>query len=219
MLKPRMKAIADLVPQGSVLADIGTDHGLIPIYLIKNNICKFAIASDINIKPLEFCIKNIKNKNLVHKIEARISDGLKDISPHECDVICIAGMGGNQIINILDIKFDKHILILQPMTSSGKLRKFLYENEFKIIKEEIVLDNNILYIIIMARKGLDKVNIYDYYISEKTLECSLAREYIENILLTTNISLVSATKSDKTADKILYLKNKIKKLELALESL
>lgn len=219
MLKPRMQAIANLVPAGSILADIGTDHGLIPIYLVKNNICKFVIASDINIKPLNSCIKNIQTENLGDKITTRISDGLKEISPNECDVISIAGMGGNQIINILNVKFDNHILILQPMTSPALVRKFLYENKFNIIKEDIVCDNDILYIIIMAKKGKDKINIYDYYISEKTLECALAREYIEDMILRTNTPLKSAEKSEKSKDKILYLKNKIKKLELALENL
>lgn len=223
MLKPRMQAIADLVPQGSTFADIGTDHGLIPIYLVKNNICKSAIASDINIKPLDFCIKNIQNENLGDKIKTCISDGLEKIAPDECDVICIAGMGGHQIINIIDTKFDGHLFLLQAMTSQALVRRFLYENKFKIIKEEIVLDNDILYIIIVAKKGEDKVNIYDYYVSEKTLDCILARKYIENMLLNANTSLVSAGKTkkttEKTKEKILYLKNKIKKLELALENL
>lgn len=219
MLKPRMQAIADLVPRGSILADIGTDHGLIPIYLIKEDICKSVIACDINIKPLNVCIKNIRAENLQDKITTRISDGLEKISPDECDVISIAGMGGHQIINILDIKFNNHILILQPMTSPALVRRFLYENDFNIIKEEIVYDNDILYIIIMAKKGRDKINRYDYYISDKTLENGLAGEYTGDMLLRANISLESAEKSEKITDKILYLRNKVEKLKLALENL
>lgn len=134
-------AVAELVKSGSAIADIGTDHGYIPVYLYKTGVIKSAVAADINEGPLSSCRALIEQENLGDVIKTRLSNGLQAVSSDEYDTIIIAGMGGELIADILSKKDvrDKHI-ILNPMTHPEIARKYLYDNGFVIDKDIIVED-------------------------------------------------------------------------------
>ena len=100
-LSKRLQAVADLVTEGASVADIGTDHGYIPIYLIEHHIAEKVIALDINRGPLERARMHIVGHGLKEKIETRLSDGLEKVLPGEVDTMIAAGMGGGLVIKIL----------------------------------------------------------------------------------------------------------------------
>lgn len=141
-LSKRLSATAALVKSGAVVADVGTDHGYIPVYLVKNGISPRAIALDINEGPLNSCKELVKAECLEDRVITRLSNGLDSVDKSECDTIIIAGMGGELISDILSRHSwirDKHI-ILQPMTHPELARKFLYDNGFEIQNDIIVCD-------------------------------------------------------------------------------
>lgn len=157
ILKPygRLSLCAQMVREGSRLADIGTDHGYLPIALCLNGKTPSALACDINPLPLQSARENIAKYSLSDKIEARLSDGLEKISPGEVDDIVIAGMGGELIRDILAAATwvkdaDKH-LVLQPMTRHEDLVKWLYECGFCIEQQAAALDEGKYYTVISAR--------------------------------------------------------------------
>ncbi len=153
----RLKKIAELTSGTTVLADVGCDHGYIPIYCIQKGFCKYAIAMDINPGPLDRCTKNIVKYKLEDCIEARLSDGIEKLKEGEADTIVIAGMGGLLIRDILSNSL-KNIktgtdFILQPMLAPFELKEYLYENAFLIENEYVVQEDNKFYNIIKAKKA------------------------------------------------------------------
>lgn len=154
MLDFRLRTVASFVRQGSRLADIGTDHALLPCALVKEGVCPSAIASDVRVGPTEAANRSVSSSELEEKIEVRLGDGLSTIAPHEVDDIVIAGMGGETISAILQAaewtKDVRYRLILQPMTHAEKLRRYLYENGFVIEEERIADDGRRCYTVICA---------------------------------------------------------------------
>ena len=117
-LSKRLKAVASLVKKGSSVADVGTDHGYIPVYLIENNVVSSAIAMDINEKPLASCQALVKSKGLENEIQTRLSNGLENLKHGECDTVIIAGMGAELIVDILshcDFKNELHIFMITDL--------------------------------------------------------------------------------------------------------
>lgn len=155
ILKGRLKLIADKVPKCNVAADIGTDHAYIPIYLIQQEVCKKAIASDVKIGPIEAANNNINLYKLKDKIETRLGCGLDTIAQDEADAIIIAGMGGTLITELLEANLQKATktlaLVLQPMNDLQVVRKWLYDKGFDIYDEEIVAEGQKKYFIITAK--------------------------------------------------------------------
>lgn len=157
-LTPRLQAIAELIPPGSVIADIGTDHAYLPIYLLLEQISQRAVAIDINQAPLAQAQETVAAFNCHQKIDLRLGNGLEILQDDdEVDTIVIAGLGGRTIASILEAGSDKirHLqrLILQPMNETGYLRLFLAQNGLAIVHEELVLEGKRLYEIILARPG------------------------------------------------------------------
>lgn len=154
-LSKRLQTIADFVKKNSVVADIGTDHAHIPIYLIENNIIDKAYACDINKGPLEKAKENIANFGVSKNIVLRLSNGLDKMSNKEVDTIIIAGMGGELIIDILNrgkVLFDKkNTFILSPHTKVDEVRDYLIRNGFKIIKEDMCIDEGKFYTVMEVR--------------------------------------------------------------------
>ncbi len=185
-LSNRLQKIADFVPENSIVGDIGCDHGYIPIYLIENNISKKVIAVDISENSLEKTIEFVKTNNYEKDIDIRLGDGLDKILPFEIDTVVIGGMGGLLIRDILDKDRKKtntitHF-ILQPNIAVNELRKYLYENNFEIIDEALVKEENKFYEIIYAKKGKAYIEKEIYYeIGQKLIENqdSLLNEFIE----------------------------------------
>ncbi len=167
-LSKRLKAAADLVSKNCRLADIGCDHGYVPVYLVKNAHISHALACDINIGPLSSCRKLVEQEELSDFIECRLSDGLQNIIADEADDILIAGMGGELIADILskcDFVKDKH-LVLNPMTHPEIARKWLFDNGFEIDNDLVVQDGAHHYSVFDAvYSGAKKeYNAEDYYL-------------------------------------------------------
>lgn len=155
-LSPRLQAIARLVPPGSRLADIGTDHGYLPVSLLLSGQVSAAIAADLRREPLEHARCTAKQYGVEKAVSFRLCDGLGGISPEETDVIVVAGLGGDVITGILHAApWTRHgkALLLQPMSKAEILRGWLAENGYRVNTECLAADRGILYPVLMAEGG------------------------------------------------------------------
>lgn len=146
------------MPAGSRIADIGSDHGYLALNLLESRIANFAIITDKNPAPLDSARKNSKLANIEDKnLEFRLGDGLSILEPNEVDTICIAGMGGALIGEILsespNIVETAKRLILQPMNGMKPLRTWLYRSKWHIADEKLVEVDHKIYTIILAEPG------------------------------------------------------------------
>lgn len=139
---------------GDRLADIGTDHGYLPCYMVKNGLCKTALACDVAPKPLQSAREHISAMGLENSIETVLSNGLDSVDGKGVTDISIAGMGGELIADILSrapwVKENKVNLVLQPMTKWDVLRKWLYENGFEVKKELPCREGRFVYSVMQA---------------------------------------------------------------------
>lgn len=180
----RLKQCAEFVSGKGIAVDVGTDHAYLAVYLISHKICKKAIACDLREGPLESAKKHILNERLEDKIETILSDGLEKISPNGVSDIIIAGMGGELIANIISraewIKTNKVNLIFQPMTKAYDLRKYLFENGFKIKNEIAVKSESFIYSVINAEYSNIHENYEDFelYSGGLDFQRELDREYL-----------------------------------------
>ena len=156
-LSERLKAIGAMVDRGSRLADIGTDHGYLPIWLAEAGIVPAAIAMDVKEGPLSRARIHVKEHGLEEKIELRLSDGFSALSPGEADTAVIAGMGGLLMVRILEqgeaVARSLRQLILSPQSEIGQVRRFLLEKGYEILAEDMVFDEGKYYTIIKAAYG------------------------------------------------------------------
>ena len=159
-ITPRLKMVADMVPQCDIVADIGTDHGYLPIYLTSKGICKRAIAADINEGPLNAAKKNIALTRVKDNIETVLSDGLKKIEKADCVTIC--GMGGELICEILACRKEgmEHF-VLQPQRSVDVLRRYLAKEGFEIKKEAVSREGDKMYCAFYAHFTGESYSITD----------------------------------------------------------
>ena len=148
-LSKRLKRIAEHVDKCESVADIGTDHGYIPIYLVKEGICKKAIASDINKGPIEKAKVNVAFEGVSNKVKCLLGPGLNPLKVVEVNGVILAGMGGNLTRDILLADMDKvkkyDFIILQPAQNPEVLREFLYKNDYEIIDEDLIKDEGRFY--------------------------------------------------------------------------
>lgn len=155
----RLENIANLVEKGKSVIDIGTDHGLVPLYLAKNNISKDIIATDISAKSLKK-LEDKLDKNLENIIKTEVCDGLDGIDIKENQIAIIAGMGAITIIDILSKDIDKvknfDYVICEGNIGNEKLRKFLNENNFIIDRDFLIKDGRKHYDIIRFKNGSDR---------------------------------------------------------------
>lgn len=154
----RLRTIAGLVPDGCrCLADIGTDHGYIPVSLLMEGKIRRAVAADIGKLPLDHARRTAGLAGVAaDKLDFRLGDGLSVLSPGEADVIVIAGMGGDAIAAILEDapwSRDGPLLLLQPMSRAHELRRWLPERGYAVRAETLVQDKGVLYPILSAAGG------------------------------------------------------------------
>lgn len=163
MISKRIKYIASLIDDDKVL-DIGTDHALLPIYLIKNNITKIADGSDISNEVLNNAKKNISKYNLDGRVDLYLSDGTKSVDINKYNTLVITGMGFYTIKDILDHTLLDEIdkLIIQSNNNYEETRRYLNTIGFKIVNDNYILDKNKSYLIIKAVKGKQKLSDKEY---------------------------------------------------------
>ena len=154
-LTPRLRAVADRVPQGARLADVGTDHGYLPVWLILRGRLSGAIAADLRSGPLERARQTARQYGVEDRISFRQCDGLAAISGDEVDAVALAGMGGDTIASILAAApwTQEKTLLLQPMTGFPSLRYFLQNHGYRIGDERIAREGERLYTIWTATGG------------------------------------------------------------------
>ena len=155
-LSKRLQAIYDMVPQSNVIADIGSDHALLPIALVLNGKVTRAYASEVNEGPYEATVKNIEKHGVSNYVTAVLSDGISELEK-DVTTISICGMGGSLIVDILDKDKEKleHVttLVLEPNNNEENVRIWLMNNGYKVVFEKLIEEDNRFYEIIKAERG------------------------------------------------------------------
>ena len=153
----RLEAIGRLIPANSRVADVGTDHAYLPVWLIERKISPFVIATDLHAGPLEAAKGSAKRAGIERGISFRLADGLEAVSPHEIDTVVIAGMGGETISGILRrtpwLTEGAYRLILQPQSKIPQLMDDLAEQGFRVLDQHLVKDGGRIYPIYEAEPG------------------------------------------------------------------
>ena len=153
----RLEAIGKLVPQSCVLADIGTDHAYLLVWLLEQGKIASAIAGDIAEGPCLAAKNTVSMHGMKGKVEVRLGSGLKVLQAGEADGIAIAGMGASTMIEILEadmpLAVEAKRLVLQPMAGAASLRKWLIQNGWCIVAEDLVADGRHLYEIMAVERG------------------------------------------------------------------
>ena len=163
-ISKRLFCAASFAKKGDFIADVGTDHAYLPIYLYKKGIIRGAIVSDVNEGPIERAGKNILEFSCGGAIIPLLSDGLNKIDEYSPDTVFILGMGGELIVNIISraerLKEKKTRLVIQAMTHTEILREYLLENGFAI-RDEALVDDGKIYQITVAEYTDDKISDAD----------------------------------------------------------
>lgn len=153
----RLQEIAGLVTPGNRVADIGSDHGYLPVYLIERGISPQCIAGEVNQGPWKSAESHVQQSGMKEVIDVRLGNGLAVLKKGEVDTICIAGMGGSLITAILSAGKDKlegiSELVLQPNVGEPIVRKWLKDEGWRLVDEKIIEEDGIIYEIIRAIPG------------------------------------------------------------------
>lgn len=206
-INERLKRVASYVDDNSYIIDVGCDHALLDIYLVKTKKNIKTIASDISDGPLEYAYKNIEKENLLNKIKITKRNGI-DTLEKEVDTIVISGMGTSNVLDIIFRNKDNLKNIKKIIISSNNdwysLRKTFTENNYYIKEEDIILENNKFYPIIIFEKGTKKYKKYELKYGPILLKSNneIFKKYIEK-----EITKLSNIRNNLTSK---YLIKKIK---------
>ena len=197
-LSKRLTALANMVTDGNRLADIGTDHGYIPIYLCQTGKIPSALAMDIGKGPLQQAQTHIAEHGLSEQIKTRLSDGMAALQFGEADTILIAGMGGGLVMKILSEGAEKltgkEELILQPQSEIALVREFLRVRNFQILNEDMILEDGKYYPMmkVSQQKAAEQTKILPQEVADAFGPVLLQKrhpvlkEWLERELRTTN---------------------------------
>lgn len=156
-LSRRLQAVADMVTDTDCVADVGTDHGYVPIYLVEHGICNRAIAMDIRKGPLQRAQEHIEEHQLGAYIQTRLSDGLAALKRDEAKTIVIAGMGGATMSGILEagknVIGPETMLVLQPQSELLEFRQYLGEHGYEVLAEDMVREDGKFYPMMKVRRS------------------------------------------------------------------
>lgn len=171
-LSQRLRAIVSYIPPGSMVADIGTDHAYLPVHLVRQGISAQVIAADVHNAPFQSALRTVEGYHLGDHISVRLGDGLKVLRPGEAEVIVVAGMGGRTMEQIFnqspEILRMVGRLVLQPMTDTERVRKWLWDNEWTLMDEELIDEEGKLYELLVAIPGREEPQ--DPFIGPKLIE-------------------------------------------------
>ncbi|HFI0481090.1 TPA: tRNA (adenine(22)-N(1))-methyltransferase TrmK [Streptococcus suis] len=177
-LSRRLEAVASYVPQGARLADVGSDHAYLPLFLVEQGRIDFAIAGEVVQGPYQSALQNVEQTGQTDKIAVRLANGLAAVElADQVTTVTIAGMGGRLIAEILEDGKDKlgsvKRLVLQPNNREDDVRHWLVEHDFQLVAEEILEENDKIYEILVAEKGnvdltADQLRFGPYLLEEQS---------------------------------------------------
>ena len=187
-ISQRLLTCCNFICPGDRVADVGTDHGYLGIWLLQQGIASSVIAADIVPGPLSAAKANAEKYGYAHKMEFYLSDGVQKI-PRDFDVLVCAGMGGDTMISILEaapwLKSEQYRLILQCQSKRPELRKYLYENGFSILRETLAQDGKFIYPIMeVVYKPSAPLTPGQYHITPMLLESGsdLLPTFVERVI-------------------------------------
>ncbi|HFI0935147.1 TPA: tRNA (adenine(22)-N(1))-methyltransferase TrmK [Streptococcus suis] len=177
-LSRRLEAVASYVPQGARLADVGSDHAYLPLFLVEQGRIDFAIAGEVVQGPYQSALQNVEQAGQSDKISVRMANGLAAVElDDQVSTVTIAGMGGRLIAEILEDGKDKlgsvERLVLQPNNREDDVRRWLLAHDFQLVAEEILEENDKIYEILVAEKGnvdltADQLRFGPYLLEEQS---------------------------------------------------
>lgn len=177
-LSKRLATVAEYVPQGARLADVGSDHAYLPLFLVEQGRIEFAVAGEVVQGPYQSALQNVEQAGQSDNISVRLANGLAAVElADQVSTVTIAGMGGRLIAEILEAGKDKlasvERLVLQPNNREDDVRRWLLANGFQLFAEEILEENDKIYEILVAEKGksdltADQLRFGPYLLEEQS---------------------------------------------------
>ena len=200
----RLLCCASMLTTGCRVADVGTDHGYLAIYLLQSGIARSVVAADLREQPLDKARRNAQRYGVSGGVRFVLCDGLEKIPPDEVDTIVCAGMGGDCIMHILQaaqwLRDARYTLVLQPQSVGQALRKYLTENGFAIEKETIAKDGGFYYTVLRARFGKSTLlTPGQQYVSPQLLKSG--SEHLSAYLARSELALRTTVEGLKTSEK------------------
>lgn len=236
LLDERLHAMTEFIPKNSCVVDVGSDHAYLVAWLVQNQLALQAIATDISEGACHMSRRTIEKFQLQEKISVRCGDGLQTLTNDEknfFNVVCVAGMGGATIQNILqcDLSFVRR-LILQPMNEEERLRRFLYQKNFCIIAEKFACTekNQKIYKIIVAEKNTQNKKMptdleFQFGIGYEIISDEVQKKYFTQFLneQQKKISLVlknlQRSQKNSAQEKILFFEQKLNEIKITLKKI
>lgn len=228
-LTPRLQTIANEIKPGETMADIGTDHGFLPIYLWETGICTHVIMADISRGSLDKARDNCRMLHPEQEFDLRLGSGIEVLGNGEVDAVAIAGMGGILMAEILGADLKKahsfRRFILQPRNHVGRLRYWLLNNGFKIVNEHLVREGKFICEILTVEPKEVAVSLnqeendieYEYPHSLLRFKNELTEEYLQRkLLLETQILRSMASGSQTTEEQLKRAEYRVEYLQYLL---
>ncbi len=224
-LPPRLAAIADWVPNGAKLTDVGTDHALLPLWLLKKERITSAVATDINALPLKRAQANARDAQ-EERIRFALCDGLAAVLPEEADTIVIAGLGGENIADILRRSpwacREGMTLILQPMSRTEMLCQAFFELGLLLQRERLVEDAGRVYPIFQLCCGkMEQWKSGEYYTGPFALleEGPLLKRFLSEQQRRLQSAVDGLTLSNREPDRLTVLQEALYNIEMRIGEL
>ncbi|MBR4701933.1 MAG: SAM-dependent methyltransferase [Oscillospiraceae bacterium] len=205
----RLLKCAELIPACDTVADVGTDHGYLGVWLLQKGRCRRVIASDLRAKPLDSARKNAALYAVDDRMTFLQSDGLREFIPGSFQTLVLAGMGGDLISRILEeaawLEGGAYRLILQPQSAANDLRRFLGERLWSIDREVLVRDGHFLYSVLSVspEKG-SLLTPGEQYVSPalRREQDPLFPDYLARMIRALELTVSGITQSTDPADRV-----------------
>lgn len=212
-LTNRLAAIAAYAVNFERVADIGTDHCYVPVWLLRSGKVKQVIASDINKGPLQRAQDTAEEYGVQSGLDLVLSDGIYHLKPDSVDAIIVAGMGGETIAGILSasgwIGEGKHALIVQPMTKTEEFIQWLHSNGLRVTDATLAEDEGEIYLILLAGPGESKPSVCELYVPQVLSQKSdpLLRRYLDRQIrrITLAVKGLKSSKAPRSDDRLTQL--------------
>lgn len=183
-ISSRLLACAEFIRPGERVADVGTDHGYLTIYLRLHDLASYVYAADIAPQPLNRARENVRKYGITDGVSFHLCDGVRGL-PRDFDTLVIAGLGADTMMGILDggpwLKTGGYRLILQCQSAQNRLRQYLSTHGWVITKEQPVLDGKFIYTVLEAVPGSQPLSPGQHFVTPALLRCGdpLAGEYLD----------------------------------------